>query len=185
VELTSSQLIERIALLDDKPVILSGYILTSGDDANDSIRLYPSLDPRCYYVFSAQCVVDTMANRGDSPDRVGVLLQPDCEIELVSRMRASAKDLASARSGQLCPCDQPSRDDPDIVFAKKDDLRDRVIRLARMLLRLGVDELNCTRWTTADAACCKAWSKLLDEVGSGGNAFDAANRVLTECVGIG
>jgi hypothetical protein len=185
MDLKSSKLIEKIAQLHDKPVTLSGYILKSGDDANDTIRLYPSLDPRCYYVFRKQCVVDTLATKNDISERVVVLLQPDCEIDVISQEHLSAKELVSTKRKRLCPCDFSGHDDPDIVFARKDDLRNQFIDLAKAFVELGVDELDCTKVSSLDAECCKAWNNLLDAAANGGNTFDAGNRVLAECLGIG
>jgi hypothetical protein len=76
-------------------------------------------------------------------------------------------------------------DQPGAVFSKKDDLRDSLVRVAKMLINLGIDEFKCSSITTVDAACCRAWNNLLSTVKGGGNTFDAANRVLVECSGIG
>ncbi|TCD14122.1 hypothetical protein [Oricola cellulosilytica] len=76
-------------------------------------------------------------------------------------------------------------EEPGVAFSKKDELRKAVIRVAKMLLDLGIDELKCSSITTVDAACCRAWNNLLSTVKGGGNTFDAANRVLVECSGIG
>ncbi|KAA3665489.1 MAG: hypothetical protein DWQ04_00335 [Chloroflexi bacterium] len=126
-----------------------------------------------------------MPTTDNNPEQVIVLLQSDCEIEVISRKRVSAKELASIKGKRRSLCDCPTQDDPDVVFAEKDDLRNFVINLAKLLLDRGVDEFDCTRVSTLDAACCREWNNLLDAVASGGNTFDAGNRVLAACLGIG
>lgn len=185
MEIQNSKLIEKIALLNEKPVTISGYILKGGDGIDDPVYLYPSLDPRCFYAFNPECVIDIITSTGKNDDRAIVLLHPNCEIDVISKERVNANELVVKARKRPCPCDTPGRDDTGVAFAEKDELRDQIIKLAEMLLAFGIDEFDCTRISSLDAFCCRAWNNLLDEVKSGGNTFDAGNRVLAECTGIG
>lgn len=176
MDFRESELMSKVVEHRKQLVQLSGYV-TSVTDQN--IRLYPRLDPDCYYVIPVDCIIDSKSDASDS-ERSVLLVEAECAIDIV---RVTS---AQHRETDPCACGTGKHgQEPDIVYAKKDDLRKMVIRLGRLLVDMGIEELDCTKWTTADAQCCKAWNNLLREVRAGGNLFDAGNRVLAECAGIG
>lgn len=183
MKLETSALIGKISKLKRKPALFSGYLKSKGDK---KILLYPELDPRSYYVIETDCIIDIFPTEHDKRGHVTLLVDPSCEIECVAREYILATDLESSQSKWPCNC-KPS-DDPNIVFAKKDEARQAVIAIAKFLIDNGITELDCTRTFAGSSAaigCCQAWNRLLRAIADGGNVFNAANGVLSHCFGIG
>jgi hypothetical protein len=65
----------------------------------------------------------------------------------------------------------------------KDELRDFVIKLARLYRDFGVDQFDCAVMASNIVGCCQAFNALLAALGTA-EEFEAANRVLS-CLGIG
>ena len=173
MDLKTSKLMEKLAQLKKRPARFSGYLVL--EEEGDKIRLYPRLDPGCYYVFDKDCVLETIAGRDSDDEIVAVLLDPDCEIDVVSQQQITASDLASRDPLSFCDCEGK----PDIAYSRKDDLRKEIIELAERVSRwFPGAELNCKRMDSWSIECCKAWNKLLNAVQNGGNTFDAENEVI-------
>jgi hypothetical protein len=174
----------KIVKLNKKPVVISGYLVTDGNKEKDTIRLYPRLDPGQYYAFDKECVVGTLSSEDDEEEFVTLLLDPDCEIEVVCRERIEAKELIKKKQKSPCGCADET-EAPDVIKKEdKEDLKDTVISVAELLVSVGITELNCAALDSLTAGCCQAWNRLLGAVNSGGNTSNAANTVMLYCYGV-
>ncbi len=160
MSITSSQLIEKISKLKDKPVRLSGYLLFDENKKETKIKLYPKLDPRCYYVIEKDCILDTLPTKDDEHQHMTLLLDPCCEVECVERKYLRSCDLVKKQPIMSCNCEV--LDDPKVLFSKK-DLRAFVLRMARLLAAMGLDgDFKCKAGRdSVSVPCCEAWKDLV------------------------
>jgi hypothetical protein len=93
---------------------------------------------------------------------------------------AARMDALEARK---CRCGCGEDGGPD-VLRMKNDYRFWV-RFARLLLDLGVTELNCDGISSHHVGCCKLINKLLDAVKNGGNGNAEAMELVAGCFGVG
>ncbi len=183
MKITSSELIEKISKLKEKPISISGYLLVDESDKKEILKLYPALDPSRYYVIQKDCIIDTFLSENDENKYVTLLLEAKCEIECVERQFIRSCDLVNKQSNIPCGCISP--DEFDIVFSKK-DLRRFVLRMARLLASLGLDgDFKCRAGRdSVSVPCCEAWKDLVEALDTPGEA-GAAQWVEASCFATG
>jgi hypothetical protein len=93
MDIETSDVIVKITSMKARPVAISGYPAEDQGEGDEKIRLYPSLDPSFYFVFDKSCIIDVLPTIGNHQGHVTVLLDPDCELERVSRDFAKAAAL--------------------------------------------------------------------------------------------
>ncbi len=167
----TSKLMTRLEKLKHKPVSVSGY-LTDGPD-KDTFHLYPAIDPTRYYVIPKDGIVETIPLSGDENDRLTVLIDASIEIECVARETKRASELESCGKKPPCGC-QPT----DSGERKK--VQDAIIQLARLLLSLGILQLDCATWEGQGgiASCCRKFNVLLQVLLEGQTGIGEANQFI-------
>jgi hypothetical protein len=176
MDITFNDLMAKIAQSKRPPVQVRGYFLPHDADP-ESVRLYPALNPTRYYVIPKKCIVHLQTNPSDPQAIVTVLLDPKCEIECVTRQIVPAGEIAQCRNSKPCRCGTT-----DTGTLGRYVSVSLVLSIARLLLALGIDHINCFAigW---DGKCCEAWNTLLAAMSSGRSGADEAFDLILDCGG--
>lgn len=165
MNIEKNKVIEKIAELKCKPVQLFGY--TMDDKEGDSrMRLYPELDPSFYYLFNKDCILAKL-DGDEKSDKVTLLLDPECEIECVSKWTANTELGASGQYGKLCGvrvCHESEGnfcDEIVIIAMVRSPYQARILQLAKHFAEKG-RKLNCNTGNPARIGCCRLFNRLID-----------------------
>ena len=163
-------LLAKFRDLDGPPLVLSGYI---GSVDKQIIELHEQLDASSYIKIPKDMILHSEIIGNEPTSRRLFYIAPSAKICVV---RVKCVDARDYKNGNSCGCK-----DAEIPPPPNQRTADAWITYARLLMSLGIFELDCRSYSGWGSGCCQYLNRLIRDLRAGGTGEGDAMILAAVC----